>query len=234
MVKQIKTDGKTIGVVALLLDKNEFLTDPRGLTLYRNLSVLKSALSYAGYTDSHNFVVFIKVDEILVEISKCRVTDIGYIFYHEGDKYYVEEDRERRICSIGYIQFPDDNYKRNFTDIFSIMMKMGMRKASWSVNNKVMRFKLTNNTGAINVCTISTLVDINNKRKEKELKAIPFIKEKKNNNLVVFSDKDIYDKRYVEEEVTNKIFDIVAMMDEIYGGISYEAVDFKSTIFYND
>lgn len=236
-MKNFITDGKLVGLAAFLVNKNDFLTDPRGQILYRNLDVLKSALHYQGYNDSHDYVIMIKVEDIMVEISKCRITNDGYIFYHGGEKYYVTEDRERRLLSVGYIVFEYDNYKKNIANAFNACMQMGLRKATSTYSNKTMRFKLLNNTGAINVCSVTTLVEINTKRKKEELKAIPFEKARKNNCIVVYADKDIYDNRSVEEEVNQTILTMVSMMKEAMdpdSEITYEPIELLGTLFIPD
>lgn len=228
--EQIVTDGKKVGLVAYLIDKQDYLTDPRGMVLYRNMDVLKSALNHAGYTDSHDFIIMVSVNKTLVELSKCRVTEDGYIFYKDDVKYFIIEDRTRRLCSVGYAEFEKEDYKSNLLEIFNTIMVMGLQKVKPVLgNNRVLRFKLPSNSGCLNICSISTLVDINNKRKKQGDKAIPFIKEKQQNCLVIFTDKDIYDKRSVEEELVNKILDIVSSMKNV----KYDPVDYNATIYFS-
>ena len=236
MIYHVVTDGTSIGLAAFLFDKNEWLTDPRKSALYRNLSVLKSALLHMGYTDPHNYLICIRVDKVTCELSKCKKTEDGYIFFNGEDKYYVTENREHRLCSIGYIEFPMETYKKNLSLAFNACMKIkGLHKSKWKYNEKVLRFKTEQNSGAINICSISTLVDINNKRKEAGLKVIPFDKAKKNNNLVIWSEKDIYDKRCVEEELQAKIYDIISEINNLSDvAITYNPVEFIATVFLSD
>ena len=136
---------------------------------------------------------------------------------------------------MGYISFYTDSYKKNLSAAFNACMKLGMRKVKWTYNSKVLRFKMFKNSGAINICSISTLVDINNKRKADGIKAIPFTKDKRNNNLVIFSDKDMYDKRCVEEELASQIYDIISEINKSSSEtITYEPVDVITTTFLSD
>ena len=240
MIYQVSTNGSTIGLAAYLHDKKNWLKNPKGYILYRNLDVLKSALRYAGYTDYHSYEIYVKVNDVMVELNKCKKENDLIIFFNGEDKYYVTEDRERRLCNVGYIDFPMETYKKNLNAAFNALMTMKLRKCNWTFSGRVLRFKLFNNTGAINVCTIATLVDINNKRKEAGSKVIPFIKSKRNNSLVVFTDKDVYDNRSVEEELDAKVYDLVAAINSLYANtdvsVKYDEVEseYNSAVFISD
>lgn len=170
------------------MDKN----GRRNIRLFNNLEVAKivAKLYYPDCTYEYYF----KVDNILIKRSLCqKISDRKYQVFANNIQYDIEELYTYRITDIGYIVFENADtqryntkdaipkmieYYNNIEDITTNILldnlECGIEYINASKHEIVLKIK--NTSARIHILQNSKLMDINQDRKNKNQRALPFDK----------------------------------------------------------
>lgn len=115
-----------------------------------------------------------------------KITNIGYLVFEDGDTTRCDKKYGYKRCKVlmNYVTDMATNILENQGEIISIE----------KLSNSELVLHMKNTTGEIHIVSNSRLMDINQERKSKSERAIPFIKEMdKFVTLYVYAIKDCFE-----------------------------------------
>ena len=195
--KVIVLDGKTNGFMIHLKDRKTFMMTKNGNSrLFKNLELARTFCSviYKKFSPS-DYKIFLYVDGKTIDFDYVSKLDDHYEFFTLSGKYYVFESVEHRVSNLGYFVFEngdkercDQKYgqkrsKEIYRDIKSVLSKIcrliniDPSVQSITKNEKGhLTLNLKNSTGKISFCYNSEIMDLNQERKENNIRCLPYDK----------------------------------------------------------
>ena len=233
--KIIQLDGVTTGIaVALATNKKKFIKYKDKIRLFKNLNLAKTSCRDLASGDRLTYYV-VKEDGVKIPLSSCYRTkhSFEYIDTKEDTRYIFRDETTLTATGLGYLIFEDGDIIRcdkkygfrrqkelmNYIiDMASIMLSnndkiISVEKKNY--NHAILTMK--NSTGQIHIVFNSKLMDINQGRKERGERSIPYIKKMdKFTTLYFYCIKDAFEPSRINSKgiMNDTIYQILDMLCE--------------------
>ena len=197
----VNLDGKDNGIVIKFINNdntthflNRKVENKYSPILFKNEDVARITARISKRSNSRAELLF-KIGTVLIPLTHCYKDDDYTYRYIDKDNnlYVIHTDYYHKVNSIGYFVFEngDTNIIKDkkigvpkLKSYMNIMMEAASNMiladtSLYSIKNRYRGFDIhiKGTTGCIRVSTISRMIDINQSRKEKNVKALPFIKD---------------------------------------------------------
>lgn len=219
-VVNLTMDGKTIGIGIYSWVEDKQLTNKQGdILIFRNISQAKMYVENAkGYTNHFDYDFNIIINDSIIDYSEFDFVNGAYQLYGKNENtngnfiYNVYPVEKFAVTRLGYIVFNDnariigDNEagkkicKQNFDDlkeaVNTVVKYPNKKNALQSVKRTydTLNIKVKRTSGSINVLYNSQIMNINQNRKNLQLRSFQFNKEMdKYNTLYFFIQKEFYE-----------------------------------------
>ena len=241
--------------------KNSYVCHRDGnIKLFTNFDIAKlnQALYYKNCIVEYSFAIGKKT----IPFYKCTKFEDGYhyIDLEEDARYIIHEKKEYKIIRNGYIVFEDGDvnrcekkygFKRRkelmlyISDMVKSILRnendklreknIGITKIK-KINDSELILSVYGSTAKIHILTNSRLMDVNQERKQNNIRAIPFSKDMdKFTTMYVYADKDYFDpiNNNAEEKVELIINAIVDQLIEEMPELKTKFVGIEFTGYVN-
>lgn len=231
--------------------------------LFKNFKIAKLNADFYFKNYKHRYIF--KIGDKYISFNDCISINNSYQYIdnNDGIRYIITEEKEYKIIYDGYIVFEDGDTKRTdkkngfkkqkelmlyITDICGRILR-NSSDSLWEKNifissiKKKENFKyseiivsLGNSTAKIHIMNNSRLMDINQERKEQNLRAIPFLKNMdKFTTMSIFVTKDYLDpiNNNSEEKADTIINELIDTLNDNMPELKTKLVNVEFTGYVN-
>jgi len=235
----IKLDGRQNGFAVFNLAAQDFIKNKNGEVLFRNIDLAKIyAANVKKLNNPYDYDLYIALYGSFIPYDNFEKIDQYYQLYADCNgeevKYFVEPSYTRNIVKNGYLVV-NNGTRENDKDAGIAKSNFYYKEALAAVNKLVRSpfsepsvsgvqkdkygicVSLKNTTAKIHICYNSQIMNINQKRKESNLRAFRFDKAMdKYTTLYTFIDIDAFEPEWINgiEMATKIINEISRLMIE--------------------
>lgn len=245
-IKNVKLDGKQYGVIVYLYELKDYLRSAdKTLKLFKSVELAKVYIASNNIRNPHKYRLMFSLNDRIIDFMIAQKINNGYELYINDMKYVLEEGGSDKVIEIGYLNFEESD-KKFINQTYRTVKELASKVArTYDINtptlssvakdkNKHLCCNVKDSTAKIHICYNSQIMDLNQKRKEKETRCIPYEKSMdKYGSLFFYVTKDVSEPPEIEGLVKSRyiISQIIESLNNEYGIItSKKNISFKGTI----
>lgn len=244
VAKYIELDGNINGIVAKNMETNKFIQDDNKTKLFPNFEIAELILNSNKKNSKIRFSF--KISNLIIPLDNC--TKVGkyyqYIDSLNNIIYYIYELKNAKLISAGYFVFENGDTIRCDKEYGVIKVKKlmklmknisvdimrqnkgiygltGVKERNLNFGSKEYILHLKKSSGRIHILAVKNIMSLNQIRKEKEMKAIPFIKTVDKYTCIY-----VYTTKLVNEPEN---FNTDSILEEVINNIIKELVDINDS-----
>lgn len=258
--KYYELDGKTKGFAMWIFSKNDFARNRRGdIELFKSIESAVANISISlGIRNPYEYKLWIILDDIEIDFDDVERVDDNYEYFYTNTEdittqLIISPVYKEEVLRLGYFVF--ENGDKNFTEkeyglqrnheLFALVKEaigyIIKHKDSSPISiikrdkNKHMCIPIKNSTVKIHICFNYQIMTLNQSRKEKGIRCLPYEKFDKFTTIYTYITKDESEPKYTgrETEAIKVQNSIVSYLKNKYPEIlpKYRDVEFHGNIF---